>query len=145
MSHRDEIDQRLVYLSASKAKYTVLLFWDVDCGHCKKEVPILQAYYDSLHAAGISFEVYAVHSELDEVGWKQYIKEHKLKWVNVHSTDRQELGTAKYYYDVFSTPTIVLLDKNKNIVAKRIDADNLKIVLNREIDKARKQNAAGGH
>ena len=27
------------HLSDVKADYTILVFWDVDCGHCQKEIP----------------------------------------------------------------------------------------------------------
>ena len=120
-------------LQAVDAKYTVVIFWDPTCSHCKKEVPILQAYADSLNKAGTSIKVYAVYSELDYKAWKDYIKEHKLNWINVCAKNETELGTAKYYYEVNSTPTIFLLDRNKKIIAKRLDADGLKGFLNRMI------------
>ena len=44
-----------------KAKYTIAIFWDVDCGHCKKEIPKLQELYtNKLKGKGI--EVYAIYS-----------------------------------------------------------------------------------
>ncbi|HTL80643.1 MAG TPA: thioredoxin-like domain-containing protein [Bacteroidia bacterium] len=127
-------------LQSVKATYTVLIFWDPTCSHCKKEVPIIKAYVDSLHKVGVSVEVYGIYSELDYPTWKKFIRDNKLNWINVCAKDQQELATAKYYYDVFSTPTIVLLDENKNIIAKRIDAESLKTVLDRELSKAKKPN-----
>ncbi|MBI3509738.1 MAG: DUF5106 domain-containing protein [Bacteroidetes bacterium] len=133
-------------LQAVEAKYTVVIFWDPTCSHCKKEVPLLQAYYDSLKKAGVSIEVYAVYSELDYKTWKQYIREHKLKWINVCGKDAQELATSKYYYDVFSTPTILLLDEKKNILAKRIDVEALKGFLDHRIeDDKKKAGGSGSH
>ena len=29
-------------------KYNLLIFWDPDCGHCKKEIPKLKKMYQSL-------------------------------------------------------------------------------------------------
>ncbi|HET6989690.1 MAG TPA: DUF5106 domain-containing protein, partial [Bacteroidia bacterium] len=116
-------------LQSVKAKYTVVIFWDPTCSHCKKEVPILEAYGDSLNKVGISFKVYAVVSELDSVAWKNYIKEHKLNWVNVCAKNPKDLATYKFYYDVYSTPTIYLLDEKKTIIGKRLDADGLKSFL----------------
>ncbi|HET6992970.1 MAG TPA: thioredoxin-like domain-containing protein, partial [Bacteroidia bacterium] len=105
---------------------------------CKKEIPLLKTYYDSLRAAGVSIQVYAIVSEMDMAAWKTFIKEHNLTWVNVAAKDAQELATAKYYYDVYSTPTLYLLDKKKTIFGKRLDVDALKGFLNRQIEKDRK-------
>lgn len=124
-----------------KADYTLVIFWDPTCSHCKKEIPELKTYYDSLRKAGVSFQVYAVYSELDYKTWKAYIKEHKLEWINVCGKDAQELATAKYYYDVYSTPTIYVLDKEKKIFAKRLDVTALKGFLDRKIQDDKKSGA----
>ncbi|HEY4800413.1 MAG TPA: redoxin domain-containing protein, partial [Bacteroidia bacterium] len=71
-----------------KSKYTVLIFWDPDCGHCQKIVPKLKEVYDkSLQAKGIT--VYSVDIEDDATKWKKFIKEKKLNWINVHDKYKQ--------------------------------------------------------
>lgn len=132
---------KTVELGKIQTDYTILVFWDPTCGHCKTEIPELKVYYDSLKAAGISVEVYAIYSELDYPTWKKYIREHQHTWKDVRARDAQELGTAKWYYDVFSTPTLYVMDANKKIIAKRLDPHGLRTVLNRriEMDKKAKQ------
>lgn len=130
---------KVVPLHNIKAQYTIVVFWDPTCSHCKKEIPELKEYYDSLKKAGVSVEVYAIYSELDYKTWKAYIKEHKLGWINVCGKDAQELATAKYYYDVYSTPTIYLLDDKKAIFGKRLDIPNLRGVLDRRINDDKKK------
>lgn len=125
---------RTVELGKIPAEYTIVVFWDPTCSHCKVEIPELKIYYDSLKAAGVSVEVYAIYSEHDNPTWKKYIKEHKHTWKDVCARDAQELATAKYYYDVFSTPTMYVLDKTKKIIAKRLDPHGLRTVLNRRIE-----------
>ncbi len=125
---------KVVELGKIQADYTILIFWDPTCSHCKVEIPELKAYYDSLKAAGVSVEVYSIYSELDYPTWRKYIKEHKHTWKSVCARDAQELGTAKYYYDVFSTPTMYVMDKTKKIIAKRLDPHGLRTVLNRRIE-----------
>jgi len=132
---------KTVELGKIQADYTILVFWDPTCSHCKVEIPELKVYYDSLRAAGVSVEVYAIYSELDYPTWKKYIKEHKHTWKDVSGRDAQELGTAKYYYDVFSTPTLYVLDKAKKIIGKRLDPKGLRTVLDRRIEMDKK---AGG-
>ncbi|CAN5793744.1 hypothetical protein BH11BAC7_BH11BAC7_20600 [soil metagenome] len=125
-------------LQAVPAKYTVIIFWEPTCSHCKKEIPLLKTYYDSLRAAGISFEVFAIRSDMDSVNWKTFIREHKLTWINVAARDAQELATAKYYYDVYSTPTLYVVDEKKTIFGKRLDIDGLRSVMSRRIEQDKK-------
>ncbi len=107
-----------------KAEYTVVIFWDQDCGHCKKEIPVLlELYNNKLKPMGI--EVYGIASENKEKEWKQFIKEHKLHWINVHQPDDYKRAVTKKIYDIYSTPFIYLLDENKIIRAKHIAAEQL--------------------
>ena len=44
------------------AEYKILYFWDPDCGHCKKELPKLAHYVDSVKSE-IDVKVYSVSSD----------------------------------------------------------------------------------
>jgi hypothetical protein len=57
----------------------------------------------------------------------KYIDEHKLPWINVY--DGAHYNNAVEKYDVYSTPVTYILDKNKVIKAKRIDANQLKTII----------------
>jgi thiol-disulfide isomerase/thioredoxin len=107
-----------------KADYTVLVFWDPTCSHCKKELPLLAAYYDSVRTAGLKLEIFAIGIESDIDLWKNYIKEHNLKWINV--SDLYNNTHFRNYYDIYSTPVIYLLDDQKRIIAKRLDTEKLR-------------------
>ena len=52
-----------------KADYTVLIFWDPDCGHCKTELPKLVHYVDSIKDI-VDIKVYSVSSDHSEE-WKK--------------------------------------------------------------------------
>jgi len=106
------------------ADYTVLVFWDPTCSHCKKELPLLAAYYDSVKATGLKLEIFAIGIESDIDLWKNYIKEHNLKWINV--SDLYNNTHFRNYYDIYSTPVIYLLDDKKRIIAKRLDTEKLR-------------------
>lgn len=107
-----------------KSKYTVVVFWDHGCGHCKKEIPKLaQVYKDKLKAKGV--QVYAIETEDKPEDWKKFIKENHLNWINVQELDAYKRAVTKKIYDIYSTPVIYLLDENKIIKAKRIDSEQL--------------------
>lgn len=126
-----DTNEAYVSLYSLKAKYTILCFWDPTCSHCKVEIPKLIALYDSLKTDSVA--AYAVGIEADPAIWKDYIREHKLDWVNVH--DPYEQSNFRKYYDIYSTPVIYLLDENKKIVAKRLSAETLSDLLRRFLKK----------
>lgn len=121
------LQKLFVPLSKVKADYTVLLFWDVDCGHCKKEVPVILETYHKLKKEGVNIEVFAVYTQHEYDKWKKYIIENKLDWMNV--ADGVHLNNLKDKFDIFSTPVIYMLDKNKVIKAKRIGAEQIEDVI----------------
>lgn len=116
-----------------KAKYTILVFWDPTCSHCKTEVPKLSQYYDSVKTKGVSIEVFAVGIESDMELWKKFIRDNKLKWLNV--SDLYNNTNFRNYYDIYSTPVIYLLDDKKHIIAKRLDTDKLRDFIDHEEKK----------
>ncbi|CAN5388575.1 hypothetical protein BH10BAC1_BH10BAC1_06780 [soil metagenome] len=107
-----------------KARYTVLIFWDHGCGHCKKEIPKLADLYHTKFKVQ-NVQVYAVETEDNPKEWKKFIKDYKLDWINVYQPDQYKRAVTKKIYDIYSTPVIYLLDENKVIKAKRIDVDQV--------------------
>lgn len=114
-----------------KAKYTVLLFWDPDCGHCKKTVPEIKTIYDKVKPKGV--EIYAVCTEVEMDKWRAFIREHNLNWINVGDPKLQ--NNFRQDFDIKTTPQIFLLDKDKKILAKKIDAETLEKILDREFER----------
>jgi thiol-disulfide isomerase/thioredoxin len=110
-------------LHAINKDYTIAYFWDPDCGHCKKVTPKVKEFYDEFKKE-LNVEVYGVNTNAKEKeAWKQYIIENDLNWINVD--DPEQKTAYKYLYDIYSTPVIYLLDKDKKIIAKRIGAEDL--------------------
>ena len=124
----DQVNKLFVKLSDVKADYTIVVFWDVDCSHCQKEIPLLLAGYNDLIKEKKDVKVYSVYMQHEGEKYLKYIDEHKLPWINVY--DGAHYNNAIEKYDVYSTPVIYILDKNKAIKAKRIDADQVKTIIN---------------
>lgn len=117
-----------------KAKYTILVFWDPTCSHCKTEIPKLSQYYDSVKVSK-NIEVFSVGIESDIELWKKFIRDNKLKWINV--SDLYNNTNFRSYYDIYSTPVIYLLDENKHIIAKRLDTDKVRDFIAHEEERAK--------
>ena len=56
-------------------------------------------------------EVFTVCIDKDLKPFKKYLNEHGFDWISAYDTDNS--NNFRVYYNVFSTPTIYILDKNK--------------------------------
>jgi thiol-disulfide isomerase/thioredoxin len=101
--------------------FTILYFWEPDCGHCKEATPKLKAYYDK--PKDYSLEVFAVCTTSDKTKWTKYIEENKLTWIN--GWDPERSSHFDFYYNVQSTPTVYVLDRNKKIIAKKLAVEEI--------------------
>lgn len=123
---------RTVPLYNIKAPFTVVAFWDPNCGHCKDEIP----RYDSIYKAkwkNYGVAVYSVNIYENEIpAWKKFIAEKHIspEWTQAYETKEaktatERAGRANYrqLYDIFKTPTIYLLDKDKRIIAKQLSLE----------------------
>jgi len=108
-----------------KADYTILFFWDFECGVCKKE---LDELLNIVNNRKYPVEVYAIGTNSNLEGWKDYIVRNKLNWLNVNGT-RSMTPDFHDLYDIYGTPVIYLLDKHKTIIAKRIKSDQIGLVI----------------
>jgi thiol-disulfide isomerase/thioredoxin len=114
-------------LQEINADYTVLVFFGPTCGHCKKEIPKIKHDIDSLVSVGYDIKTFAVATEFDKKEWKKFINNQKTgEWLNVadirHDNEGNPVASSDWRdkYDIYSTPVIYLLDKEKKIIAKRI-------------------------
>jgi thiol-disulfide isomerase/thioredoxin len=106
---------------AIKKKFTVLYFFNPDCGHCKKETPKLVEFYNQKK---FDLEVYAICTDTSMSKMKSYIKEMKMPWITVNGP-RTAVGSYHDLYDAETTPTLYILDDKKKIIAKKLAAENL--------------------
>lgn len=106
-----------------KSKFTVVYFFDPDCGHCKKETPKLVDFY-SKNRSRFNLEVFAVSADTSIQKMRDYIKEMKMQWITVNGP-RTYVGHYQDLYDSPTTPTIYILDDKKKIIAKKLPVDKL--------------------
>lgn len=110
------------YLHDVNAKYTILFFWDSQCGHCQQETPKLYEWWLKNRSKGI--QVYAASIERKDDEWMKFIRSKNIRqWLNVR--DSKTHTDFKVTYDIYATPVLYVLDKNKIIIAKRIGYENL--------------------
>jgi len=117
----DSFNGIFVSLYDVEKDFTVLYFWEPDCGHCKESTPKLKLFYDK--PKDYSLEVFAVCTTSDKTKWTKYIEDNKITWIN--GWDPQRSSHFDYYYNIQSTPTVYILDKNKKIIAKKLSVEEI--------------------
>jgi thiol-disulfide isomerase/thioredoxin len=123
-----------------KAKYTILYFFDHNCGHCRKETPVLVDFYKK-NKAKFNVEVFAIDIDSTLADMRAFIKTFGTTWITVNGPRTYLNVHYKDQYDVPSFPTIYILDQNKKIIAKKPPTDKLEnFLINYE--KVQKQKAA---
>lgn len=115
----DTLDQAS-NLYAIEAEFLILYFYSPTCGHCKKKTPVLLDAYHKLEGKA---EVAAVCIDTDIDKWKQFIKDLGLDWRNY--ADPHLRSNFRMQYNVRSTPVLYILDKEKKIIAKKLDVDQV--------------------
>ncbi len=120
---------RPVSLHAVKARFTIVLFWDPTCGHCKKEIPHL---VDFMQRRGKEFDikVFAVCTDTNMREMKKAIRQLNMNWINVNGP-RAYTQNFHDLYDIYSTPVMYLLDERKTILAKRLMTDQIETFIER--------------
>ena len=113
------------------ADYTVLFIYDPECGHCRESAPKLAKAYQSLKTKNV--KVIAASIDRTPAKWKKFIKEFKLEEL-IHGIDihkNPQTGKEEFYtdfknnFDVYATPVVYVLDKDKKIIAKRLPVEQI--------------------
>lgn len=124
-----------VSIHSIPADYTVLFFWDPECGHCKKSIPAIVDFYNEFKPKGIEILAICTKTGLDISSCWSTIKEKGMGvWVN--AADQYIRNRYKSIYDVKTTPQIFILDKDKKILIKKIAGEDLKGVMDEILKKS---------
>jgi len=118
------IDGRKAKMYGIKADYLVLFFNNPDCEACiemtgklKDSAPINELL-DSHKMVLLS-----VYPDADLDVWKQHEPSMPKSWINAY--DNGQVITNDELYDLKASPTVYLLDKDKNVILKDASFDEL--------------------
>ena len=124
------------------SKYTVLYIWKYDCGVCQKATPVMKEFYENFKDEGV--EIFAVCFKFgkDVSPCWEYVDEKGIQdWI--HTVDPYNRSKYRDLYYVKSTPQIYILDENKEILSKRIGAEQLGDVMTRILEMEAKEANSG--
>ncbi len=110
------------------APITILYLWQPSCSHCKASMPYMKSFWEKYKSTGVK-----IFSGCTKVGAKtadcwDYIEENGLEgWINTVDKDLSSRFVQKYMAE--KTPKLFILDADKKIILKDIDASQLEEIM----------------
>ena len=139
-----DLQGNVVSLHSIKADYIVIDFFDTECGHCQKIIPEWKKLYEEHKFKDKNIVTLLIETQVDTAKMRNFMSKYELKDFKI-AYDPYQMTNFRLLYDIYSTPTPYILDKDKKIIAKRIEptviADFLEKMLERdaaEKNKAKK-------
>jgi len=107
----------------NEANNYVLVFWSTGCDHCLREVPQLYTFTKDIE----NLKIIAFAMENDNLEWGK-MKQNFTGWHHVLGLKKWENPIARMY-QIYATPTYIVLDKNKKIIAKPETLEELQKII----------------
>ena len=123
-------DGKSIALSSLKGKIVLIDFWASWCGPCRRENPMITEIYRKYKDR--KFEIFGVSLDDDVDAWKEAIKKDHITWPQVSELKKWESEVVKIY-QIEAIPYTVLIDKQGNIIAKDLPANELEQKLVEEL------------
>lgn len=127
------------------ADYTVLFFWDPECGHCKKAAPFMVEFAKTFKDRGV--KVFAVCTAVTDKApdcWKSIEEKGFEDGLFLNRYDPYIQSRYKTLYDVRTTPQIFILSRSHEILMKRIGAEELGKLMEQVMKVQEEKKKAGG-
>ncbi|MCC7505914.1 MAG: redoxin domain-containing protein [Saprospiraceae bacterium] len=113
-----------------KASIIVIFMYSPDCEHCQEQSPKLEQFYQRWKNRGV--EVFGIAVNTTDKEWKDFLVKQGFTFTNVFDPSNRAIY-AKYFVDI--TPELYVLNKDRTIVAKNLNVDQLDTVVEREFRK----------
>lgn len=105
------------------SEYILLVFWASWCPHCTKILPDLQKIYNPNTESEL--EIIAISLDTKKEDWENVLKNKNYNWINCSELKGWDSKIA-IDYNIYATPTMILLDRNFKIIAKPRTVNELK-------------------
>lgn len=127
-------------LGKTGGEFTVICFWDPTCSHCKETVPRVDSIFNAKWKKQ-NVVMYGVRTDGTMPEWLTFIHEKNLQgWHHVYQPQaeqdkeiKEKRPGYKQLYDVYQTPLLYLLDKDKRIIAKKLTYLQIDEVINAKL------------
>lgn len=113
---------KMIRLSDVDSDYVLVVFWASYCEHCMKMFSKLHEWYDTERPANM--EMFTVSIDTVKAAWENFNNRVNPPWISTHEPLGWE-GKSAEDYNLYATPTMFLLDRNRKILAKPLNVREL--------------------
>lgn len=121
------VDDQPYHLYESQAEWIIVCFWSAECDDCHQMLKSIRKNLDLKH--DYELVTFALADDAKQVRRKTRC----MRLHGYHFFDPAGWDSAPFLdYDVNITPTVILIDKDKNIVGEAYDFDELEALIHHE-------------
>jgi thiol-disulfide isomerase/thioredoxin len=113
----------MVKLNDITTEKTLIMFYASWCPHCKTLLPQISELYKNQKEK--IFEVISVSIDTSKTDWMNFISANKLQWLNVSDLNGWD-GKSVLDYNIYATPTMFLIDREKKLIKIITEIEELK-------------------
>lgn len=118
--------------SLEGSAYYILAFWNSGCSYCTEQLPLLHEKTKKIPKSTV--QVIAIGLEADSNPWEEIVRDFP-DFIHVLKEKQQRLKISEKY-DIRATPTYLVLNKDKLIVAKPRGFENLERTIDAILQQA---------
>jgi thiol-disulfide isomerase/thioredoxin len=113
-------------LGSIDRELVAVIFWASWCPHCVAMMPELMKLYE---APGLPpFEILAISIDTSATEWEKSVQELGLPWINYAELKGWNSRAVKDY-SIYATPTMFLLNRKREILARPVNVTELRYAL----------------
>jgi thiol-disulfide isomerase/thioredoxin len=102
-------------MSEIPSRYILIVFWASWCPHCNDMLPKLKSLYDRYSRKDL--EVVAISVDTKKSDWDDAVQKNGYSWINYSELKGWDCSIA-YDYGIRATPTMILIDRKRTVIAK---------------------------
>jgi thiol-disulfide isomerase/thioredoxin len=104
-----------------QGKVVLVDFWATWCPPCVREVPNVKEQYEKYHDKG--FDIVGLSLDHSREALEKFLKEKEIPWTILYNDEARSPTIA--YYGVMAIPTMILVDKDGNVVSIKARGEEL--------------------
>lgn len=106
----------------SNAEKTLIIFYATWCPHCKEMLPKIYSFYKQQKPGSLAVVAVSLDTKVED--WQAFTEKTCPDWLNFCDLKGWD-GKAAHDYFIYATPSMFLIDKNSQLIAKPTNVDEI--------------------